>query len=382
MERAKSKVQKARKVVANRFADFAYKPKALAPFGLQSDTSSLLSDILKKDSSLKTSVTGLMQHAKSMGTMANYERVTKKFEEFCGVHGYSYPKYSEQAVLHYVIQLDKDKTSMAMLGQLKPALTLLEELSGTEGTAWTSMVNVFLVSAKRRAAEDKPIVKKAGVLPDDTLFRMYPSCFQCHEDGLKTADPVKLRTYVRAVVVFFTFCRFSCFTKLRAEDFEDLGDSIQINFRSSKNDQFHNGQTSFVVTNDSIVNPVHIIRTYFSLCGFKFGLANGDKSLVNCVMRRKKSGWRADGTRSISYSTGIRDIRNVLTSVGIFVDKASDKSFKMLGVTMTLESGTALENVRDQGRWKTLSMPLHYKVNSEAYKKNVASQVPVRRVTT
>ncbi len=51
-------------------------------------------------------------------------------------------------------------------------------------------------------------------------------------------------------------------------------------------------------------------------------------------MRRKKSGWRADGTRSISYSTGIRDTRNVLTSVGIFVDKASDKSFKMLGVTV------------------------------------------------
>ena len=36
-----------------------------------------------------------------------------------------------------------------------------------------------------------------------------------------------------------------------------------------------------MVTNDSIVNPVHIIRTYFRLCGFKFGLANGDKSLVN-----------------------------------------------------------------------------------------------------
>jgi hypothetical protein len=72
----------------------------------------------------------------------------------------------------------------------------------------------------------------------------------------------------------------------------------------------------------------------------------------------------------------------VLTSVSIVVDKASDKSFKMLGVTMTLESGTALENVRDQGRWKTLSMPLHYKVNSESFKKHVASQVPVRRVTT
>ncbi len=135
--------------MTNWFADFAYKPKMLAPFGLQLDTSSLLGDILKKDSSLKASVTGLMRHAKSMGTMANNEHVTKKFEEFCGIHGYSYPKYSEQVVLHYVIQLDKDSTSMAMLGQLKPALTLLEELTGTESTAWTTMVNVFLVSAKK-----------------------------------------------------------------------------------------------------------------------------------------------------------------------------------------------------------------------------------------
>ncbi len=205
------------------------------------------------------------------------------------MHGYSYPKYLEQAVLHYVIQLDKDKTSMAMLGQLKPSLTLLEELSGTESTAWTSMVSVFLVSAKRRVTEDKPVVKKARVLPDNTLFRMYPTCFQSHEEGLKSADPVKLRTYVRAVVVFFTFCWFSCFTKLRAED-EDLGDSIQINFQSSKNDQFHNGQTLFVVTNDSIIKPVHIIRTYFRLCGFKFGLANGDKVSSELRHEKKKVG--------------------------------------------------------------------------------------------
>ena len=50
---------------------------------------------------------------------------------------------------------------------------------------------------------------------------------------------------------------------------------------------------------------------------------------------------------------------------------------------MPLESGTALENVRDQGRWRTLSMPLHYKTNSDQFKKSVASQVPVRiRATT
>jgi hypothetical protein len=198
------------------------------------------------------------------------------------------------------------------------------------------------------------------------------------------ADPVRMRTFVRAVVIYFTFCRFNCYNKLRAQDFEDMGDSIKITFQSSKNDQYHNGQSSYVVENDSVINPVQIIRSYFKLCGFKFGLANGDQSFVNCVMRRKKAGWTADGRRSISYSTSTRDVRNVLAAAGIFVEKASDKSFKMLGVTMTLESGTALENVRDQGRWRTISMPLHYKTNSDQFKKSVASQVPVRiiRITT
>ncbi len=182
---------------------------------------------------------------------------------------------------------------------------------------------------------------------------------------------------MRAVVVYFTFCRFSCYSKLRAQDFEDLGDSIQITFQSSKNDQFHNGQSSFLVENDSIVNPVQIIRTYFKLCGFKFGQANGNTSLVNSIIRRTKSGWKADNTKSVSYSTGTRDIRRMLASAGIFVDKALDKSFKMLGVTKTLESGTARENVRDQGRWKSLSMPLHCKANPIQYKKSVVSAVPI-----
>ncbi len=242
-----------------------------------------------------------------------------------------------------------------------------------------------MVSAKRRAAIEKPAVKKAGILLDDTLFRLQPVCFLPHLMKMDSADPVMLRTFVRAVVVYFTFCRFSCYSKLmlnaqvnaNAQDFEDLGDSIQITFQSSKNDQFHNGQSSFLVENDSIVNPVQIIRTYFKLCGFKFGQANGDTSLVNSIIRRTKSGWKADGTKGVSYSTGTRDIRTMLASAGIFVDKVSDKSFKMLGVTKTLESGTALENVRDQGRWKSLSMPLHYKANSIQYKKSVASVVPI-----
>jgi hypothetical protein len=47
----------------------------------------------------------------------------------------------------------------------------------------------------------------------------------------------------------------------------------------------------------------------------------------------------------------------------------------MQGVTSILDSGAPLEDVMHHGRWRTLSMPLHYKVNSEKYKKDVAKNI-------
>jgi hypothetical protein len=362
----------------NRFAEYAYKPVRTynVPFGLETSSSSILSEILASDSSLTQSVAGLMAQAKAPGTMENYERATKKFENFCGAKGYAYPNFDEKSVLHYVIQLDNDRSSMATLCQVKPALLLVEKLSGKKTSAWTEMVDTFLVAAKRRAASTKPDVKKAGILPSDTLQRLHGVCFTPHMMDIKTADPILLRTYVRSVIIYFTFCRFNCYSKLRAEDLEDNGESIQITFRSAKNDQFHDGKITYLVENESLVNPVRIVRAYFKICGFRFGKESGDSSLLNCVIRRKKTGWTADGRHGIGYSTATKNTREMLAAVGIFSDKATDKSFKMLGVTKTMDQGTALEDVMQQGRWRTVSMPLHYKVNSSQFKECIASQVP------
>jgi hypothetical protein len=119
----------------NRFADFAYKPAQVCnvPFGLETSASNVLSEILASDSSLTQSVTGLMAQAKAPGTMENYVRATKKFEDFCGVKAYR--NFEEKSVLHYVIQLDNDGSSMAMLCQVKPALQLVEKLSGKKISA-------------------------------------------------------------------------------------------------------------------------------------------------------------------------------------------------------------------------------------------------------
>jgi hypothetical protein len=363
----------------NRFSQFAYKPdkKKIVPFGLEASAAPVLGEILNEDASLMESVTGLMAQAKAGGTIISYENAVKKFKEFCAEKNYSYPEVTEKAVVHYIVQLDKDKAPLSTINQLKPALVLVEQLSGVQNSAFTDTADILLAAAKRRASESKPPTKKAGQLPDDILHQLFPVCMTpCLKDRI-SSDPVQLRTYVRDVIIYFTFCRFNCYSKLRAMDLEDNGDSIEITFPSGKNNQYHNGRTTCVVSNETVVNPVEIIRTYFKLCGFKFGRANGDKSYLNCVMRRCKTGWFADGRRSISYATSTKNVQDMVSTVGVDATGITDKSFKMLGVTRTVNKGAALDDVALHGRWLTTSMPLHYKHNSIEYKEQIARLVPI-----
>ncbi len=50
------------------------------------------------------------------------------------------------------------------------------------------------------------------------------------------------------------------------------------------------------------MNPIEIICSYFKFCGFQFSEKSSDTSYLNCVMRRTKKSWTADGRRVVSYA--------------------------------------------------------------------------------
>ncbi len=85
-----------------------------------------------------------------------------------------YPDLTEKVAMHFVIQMDKDGATMSSLCQVKPVLALVEKLAGKKVSSFWETVDTLLTAAKRGAAESKPIVQKAGKLPDDTLQRLYP----------------------------------------------------------------------------------------------------------------------------------------------------------------------------------------------------------------
>jgi hypothetical protein len=126
----------------------------------------LLSEILEADASLSESVKGLMSQAKAAGTMVNHDGMMKKFVKFCTEKGYIYPDLTEKAAMYFVIQMDRDGATMSSLCQVKPTLALVEKLAGKKVSSFSETVDTLLTAAKRRAVESKPIVQKAGKLPE------------------------------------------------------------------------------------------------------------------------------------------------------------------------------------------------------------------------
>jgi hypothetical protein len=81
MEKLSGPVQKARgsSLALNRFAVYAYKPKkkdVSVPFGLETTTSPLLSEILEADASLSESV--------SNGTDLDTVKIVREYFRLCG----------------------------------------------------------------------------------------------------------------------------------------------------------------------------------------------------------------------------------------------------------------------------------------------------------
>ena len=65
-------------------------------------------------------------------------------------------------------------------------------------------------------------------------------------------------------------------------------------------------------------------------------------------MRKLKKGWRADGTRGVSYTTGTNNLRAMMAKVGIHVARLSDKSVKSLAVTKAMRKGMTTGSARER----------------------------------
>jgi len=123
---------------------------------------------------------------------------------------------------------------------------------------------------------------------------MVATCIMQYEGKIYKADMFRLHKVTRVTFEYFTFCRFWDYALLQAEHFEKVGRDILVTFPSSKNDQYHNGNTTLLHRKDTAFCPVRIMSIYFTRFGFLFGLEKGDNSFVHCMIRRVQGDRYAD----------------------------------------------------------------------------------------
>jgi hypothetical protein len=134
------------------------------------------------------------------------------------------------------------------------------------------------------------------------------------------------------VVEYLTFCRFADYKELQAKHFEDVGRDLLVTFPSSKNDQYHKGQSTLLKRNSSDLCPVKIVKIYFKRLGFKFGIQDGDTSYLHCVVRKKAGSSYGDARQAASQATIREEMTATLLDMEFSPLGITDKSFKMLGV--------------------------------------------------
>ncbi len=78
----------------------------------------VLADIAEREPELQESLEQLVSNMKAKGTLANYNTAQRRFQDFCEGRHYSHYEITEQAVIHYLAELNKQQVSYAVLCQV------------------------------------------------------------------------------------------------------------------------------------------------------------------------------------------------------------------------------------------------------------------------
>ena len=263
--------------------------------------------------------------------------------------------------------------------KLRPALRLLERLTGRHESAITDLSSNIIDAATRFSATLRKPTKKAVVFTRSDLSRMFLAVMNPIRDG-KECNMSHLRALIRANIIYFCFARFADYCEIRDFDITDCNDYLKIYFRKSKNDQMFSGSSSIISKSNTDDCPVKLIRFYYKVCGFKFAdspnLENHKTFFLNFRIKNRDGVISPIPNTVLSRSNSTRDMRNLLRAAEIHDRHYSEKSFKNGEISFFYHEGNAsLKRCMIQGRWKNPTTALHYRDDSDEYRLKLAKKM-------
>jgi hypothetical protein len=283
----------------------------------------VMQDLMADDPASFSTVQACILAAKAPGTVSAYSGTLRRLERFCSDNSVVYPDFTPEILLMYIVHLVRLKVSFQTLANLKPAITYLDSTLG-RASCFTAFLDLVLKGAKRAAAAGP--VKKAP-LPIELIHEVLDKLYLPHLPTCATIDPTHFRTIFRLVVEYHTLYRLNCFRSLQARHFEQVAEDILVTFPRAKNDQFHEGRSSFLnAAPDDPYCPVKLVINYFNRFSLAFGAAANDPSFVNFQLQKQAGQVLSIKHKSLSASGATDSLRLTFKAAGCTHPKLTDKS--------------------------------------------------------
>lgn len=246
---------------------------------------------------------------------------------------------------------------------------------GITDTALTQTVVTGVLTMKRLMAKNRDPVRKATpfgkaqlkILIDYVIYDPISKGL-----SISTND---FRSVIRAVVIFWSWCRFSDFETITDKITFDHGNFIKIMFPKSKQDQLYNGTISYLPEQGGKYCPCTLLRMYFTLYNLEFGYTGPVNRYINFSVYKTSQGHSPKLYQSISYTTAVEHMRQLFKRVNLDGHLYTETSFKAGGVTEFLNSGNSLHQCMVHGRWASLMTPEFYRRDSDDYRLFLASRI-------
>ena len=289
---------------------------------------------------LATCLPDTILHGRADSTTTKYVRAFTKWRTWAGqkkeVKTFPVDEVHFALYLQYVAESTKSRSAVE---EAVNSVSWAHQLAGQPTISTSAFVRVTLAGLQRKLA--KPKVKKEPVTAE-----MLSTLVDSLSDSPTLTD---VRLTAGALLSFAAFLRYDELAGLRCCDVQFTEEHMSVHIKSSKTDQYRQGDSVIVARTRKSTCPVAMMERYMLMA--EISTSSSSKLFRGIV--RTKNGERLRRNGSLSYTRMREVFLAKLTALGFDAKQFGLHSLRSGGATAAANAGIPDRLFKRHGRWRS-----------------------------